>query len=65
MFPLKSQYQLNFTTSRGEYRDITSPNDLIPFTKVQFGTTEDAEKILTLVKGAQEKMRAMSSAEKN
>ncbi len=64
MFPLKSQYQLNFTSSRGEYRDIPSPNDLAPFTKVQFGTAEDAEKILSLVRPAQEKMRAMSSVEK-
>ncbi|MES2526793.1 MAG: aldehyde dehydrogenase family protein [Bdellovibrionota bacterium] len=64
MFPLKSQYQLNFTSSRGEYRDIISPNDLVPFTKVQFGTAEDADKILSLVKSAQEKMRAMPSSEK-
>ena len=64
MFPLKSQYQLNFTSSRGEYRDITSPNDLSPFTKVQFGTGEDTEKILTLIKPAQEKMKVMPASER-
>ncbi len=64
MFPLKSQYALNFTASRGEFRDITSPNDLTPFTKVQFGTAEDAEKILSLISDAQEKMRSMPSSEK-
>lgn len=64
MFPLKPKYPLTFTTSQGEFRDITSPNDLSAFTKVQFGTTEDAEKILTLIPAAQEKMRSMSAAEK-
>lgn len=64
MFPLKSQYQLNFTTSRGEFRDITSPNDLAPFTKVQFGTAEDAEKLLQIIPAAQEKMRSLPSSER-
>lgn len=64
MFPLKPQYPLTFTTSRGEFREITSPNDLVPFAKVQFGTPEDIEKILTLVPAAQEKMRSMPASEK-
>lgn len=64
MFPLKAQYQLNFTSSLGEYREITSPNDLVPFTKVQFGTAQDAEKILELIPAAQEKMRIMPSSER-
>jgi acyl-CoA reductase-like NAD-dependent aldehyde dehydrogenase len=64
MFPLKSQYQLNFTSSRGEFRDITSPNDQLSFSKVQFGTAEDTEKILALVKPAQEKMKAMPASER-
>ncbi len=64
MFPLKSQYLLNFTSSIGELRDITSPNDLLPFAKVQFGTAEDTEKILSLVKSGQKKMRAVSASEK-
>lgn len=64
MFPLKPQYSLTFTKSRGEFRDIKSPNDLASFTKVQFGTAEDAEKILSLVPAAQVKMRSMSSGER-
>lgn len=64
MFPLKSQYALSFTSSRGEFRDITSPNDLAPFTKVQFGTGEDADKILSFISIAQEKMRALPASEK-
>lgn len=64
MFPLRPQYALTFTTSRGEYRDIASPNDLTPFTKVQFATPEDAEKILDLITPAQEKMRSLTAGER-
>lgn len=64
MFPLKAHYPLNFTSSRGEFRDINSPSDLVPFTKVQFGTAEDAAKILELIPLAQEKMKALSSSER-
>jgi acyl-CoA reductase-like NAD-dependent aldehyde dehydrogenase len=64
MFPLKSQYPLTFTSSRGEFRDIRSPNDLLPFAKVQFGTVDDAEKILSIIPSAQEKMRNMPASER-
>lgn len=64
MFPLKNQFELTFTSSRGEFRDIVSPNDRNPFTKVQFGTKEDAALILASLATAQEKMKNLSSAEK-
>lgn len=64
MFPLKAQYPLRFTSSRGEFREMTSPSDLVPFTKVQFGTAEDAGKILELIPAAQEKMKSLSSSER-
>jgi acyl-CoA reductase-like NAD-dependent aldehyde dehydrogenase len=64
MFPLKTQYQLTFTNSRGEFRDIRSPNDLAPFTRVQFGTNEDADKILSLIPSGREKMRSMPASER-
>lgn len=64
MFPVKSQYPLTFTSSSGEFRDIKSPNDLAVFTKVQFGTAADAEKILTLIPAAQGKMKNMPAFER-
>ncbi len=64
MFPLKTQYPLSFTSSRGEFRDIRSPNDLATFAKVQFGTAEDAEKILSIIPAAQKKMRNMPASER-
>lgn len=64
MFPLKSQYALHFTDSRGEFREVTSPNDLSPFTKVQFADESDIEKLISLVPRAQKKMGSLPASEK-
>lgn len=64
MFPLKAQYPLTFPKSQGEFREITSPNDLSTITRVQFGTEADAEKILARIPAAQAKMRSLSSGDK-
>lgn len=64
MFQLPASIPLSFTSSKGEWRDVISPNDGKLLTKVQFANAEDISQILRETPSAQEVMEALRPYER-
>ena len=65
MFQLPSQIPLHFTTSRGKFIDLHSPNDNGLITKVQNATAEDIELIVNATKSIQKEMKKLPPYERS
>jgi len=64
MFQLPPKLPLRFTTSEGEWRDVLSPNDQKPITKMQLATSKDIEELLGSLKNSQKKMKNLRPYER-
>lgn len=64
MFKFPSEIPLHFTTSRGKYVDLHSPNDNSFITKVQNATPDDIELILNETKTIQKEIKKLRPFER-
>lgn len=58
MITLPEQFPVNFVTSEGTYKELHSPNDLRPLTKVQYAQKKDLEGLLKKLPHAKKTMRS-------
>lgn len=65
MFQLPKELPLKFTTSKGKFQKILSPNDNKPLSEVQFATEADVDLILAKTKEAQMAMKSLHPYERS
>ena len=65
MFQLPPKLPLRFTNSKGEWREVLSPNDQKAITSMQLATAKDIEELLGQLKDSQKKMKNLRPYERS
>lgn len=65
MFQLPERVPVRFCDSKGPFVTLLSPNDQKPISQIQYATSEDIEKLLTKIRGAQKKFSNISPLERS